>query len=241
MEFHDQGIIISLRKYGEYDALIDVMTAEHGRHAGLVKGGMGRRKRGILQPGNEVTLKWRGRIESQLGTYSVELRTARSAFFFDYPSKLGVLNSVCAILLICLADREKHQKLYGGLQVLLDTLGFSDPEPEAWGPLLVRWEIGLLSELGFGLDLSCCAATGVVDDLVYVSPKSGRAVCRTAGLPYHDKLLALPAFLLGGGAVTVDDVRSGLFLSEFFLERYVLFPHDKKIPQARRLLMDFVA
>lgn len=240
MEFQDQGIIISLRKYGEFDAVIDVLTAEHGRHAGLVKGGMGRRQRGTLQPGNEVTLNWRGRLESQLGTYKVELHNARSASFLDYPSKLGVLNSVCAILSISLAEREQHRVLYDGLRVLLDTLEYMDELPQHWGALLVQWEIGLLSELGFGLDLTCCAATGVTEDLIYVSPKSGRAVSREAGQPYHDKLLALPSFLLGRGEVSVNDVRDGLNLSEFFLERHVLYPHNKKIPQARRMLMDFL-
>ncbi|MCF8474510.1 MAG: DNA repair protein RecO [Emcibacter sp.] len=240
MEFQDQGIIISLRKYGEFDAVIDVMTAEHGRHAGLVKGGIGKRQRGTLQPGNEVILQWRGRLESQLGTYSVELHNARSASFLDYPSKLGVLNSVCAILSVCLAEKEQHPKLYLGLQLLLDALEHVDHQAENWGALLVRWEIGLLSELGFGLDLSCCAATGVTDDLIYVSPKSGRAVSREAGLPYHEKLFALPPFLFKGGKVTEDNVREGLALSEFFLERYVLHPHNKKIPQARRMLLDFL-
>jgi len=240
MEFQDQGIIISLRKYGEFDAVIDVMTSGHGRHAGLVKGGMGRRQRGILQPGNEVTLKWRGRLESQLGTYRAELRNARSAAFLDYPSKLGVLNSLCAVLSVSLAEREAHGPLYDGLVILLDSLEVAGSEPEVWGALLVRWEIGLLSELGFGLDLSCCAATGALDDLIYVSPKSGRAVCRDAGRPYHDKLLALPAFLLRRAAASVDDVRDGLHLSAFFLERYVLHPHNKRLPQARRMLMDFL-
>ncbi|VAV94707.1 DNA recombination and repair protein RecO [hydrothermal vent metagenome] len=240
MEFHDQGIIISLRKYGEYDAVIDVLTADHGRHAGLVKGGMGRRQRGTLQPGNEVTLKWRGRLESQLGSYSVELHNARAAAFLDYPSKLGVLNSVCAILTVSLAEREQHRALYDGLIILLDSLEHMDHRPENWGALLVHWEIGLLSELGFGLDLSCCAATGLTDDLTYVSPKSGRAVSREAGRPYHDKLLTLPPFLLGRTDVTAEHVREGLRLSEFFLERHVLFPHNKKIPQARRMLMDFM-
>lgn len=240
MEFQDQGIIISLRKYGEYDAVIDVLTAEHGRHAGLVKGGMGRRQRGTLQPGNEVILTWRGRLETQLGSYNVELRNARSASFLDYPSKLGVLNSVCAILSTCLAEREEHRALYDGLQVLLDMLEVVDHKAENWGALLVRWEIGLLSELGFGLDLSCCAATGVTDDLIYVSPKTGRAVSAAAGRPYHNKLLPLPAFLLGAGPTSEQQVRDGLQLSEFFLERYVLYPHNKRIPQARRMLMDFL-
>ncbi len=240
MEFQDQGIIISLRKYGEFDAVIDVLTAAHGRHAGLVKGGMGRRLRGALQPGNELLVTWRGRLESQLGTYSVELRNARSASFLDYPEKLGVLNGVCALLSVTLAEREEHRALFDGLQILLDSLERVDRQPESWGALLVRWEIGLLSELGFGLDLSCCAATGVTEDLVYVSPKSGRAVSRDAGRPYHDRMLALPAFLRGGGRASQDDIRDGLHLSEFFLERYVLHPHNRKIPQARRMLMDFL-
>ena len=241
MEFQDQGIIISLRKYGEYDAVIDVMTAEHGRHAGLVKGGMGRRKRGSLQPGNEVMLNWRGRLESQLGVYNAELRNARSAAFLDYPEKLGVLNSICAILSLCLAEREQHRPLYDGLQILLDMLEHVGPAPEEWGALLVQWEVGLLSELGFGLDLSCCAATGIMDDLIYVSPKSGRAVSGDAGKPYHSKMLALPQFLIKDAEITEQDIRDGLALSEFFLERYVLHPHNKKIPQARRMLMDFMS
>jgi len=240
MEFRDQGIIISLRKYGEFDAVIDVLTAGHGRHAGLVRGGMGRRQRGTLQPGNEVTLSWRGRLESQLGTYNVELRNARSASFLDYPAKLGVLNSVCAVLMVSLAEREQHPALYDGLLMLLNHLEHMDHQVEGWGALLVRWEIGLLAELGYGLDLDSCAATGVTDDLIYVSPKSGRAVSREAGRPYHDRLLPLPAFLSGGGNISRDDVRDGLTLSEFFLERHVLFPHNRKIPQARRMLLDFI-
>ncbi|WP_339861050.1 DNA repair protein RecO [Paremcibacter congregatus] len=240
MEFHDQGIIISLRKYGEYDAVIDLMTAEHGRHAGLVKGGMGRRQRGTLQPGNEVMVSWRGRLENQLGTYAVELRNARSASFLNYPSKLGVLNSACAILSVTLMEREAHPALYKALQILLDTLERVDDRPENWGALLVQWEIGLLAELGFGLDFSCCAATGVTEDLVYISPKSGRAVSREAGAPYHDKMLNLPKFLCGGGEINESDIRDGLHLSEFFLERYVLQPNNKKIPQARRMLLDYL-
>jgi len=242
MEFQDQGIVISLRKYGEFDAVIDVLTADHGRHAGLVKGGMGRRQRGMLQPGNEVKLSWRGRLESQLGTYSVELHNARSASFLDYSEKLSVLNSVCAILCVTLPEREAHKPLFEGLQALLDALERTDRRIEYWGALLVRWEIGLLSELGFGLDLSCCAATGVTDDLIYVSPKSGRAVSKGAGLPYHDKMLSLPAFLVGeADEITADEIRAGLHLSEFFMERHVLAPHNKKIPQARRMLMDFLS
>lgn len=239
MEFHDQGIIISLRKHGEYDAIIDVMTREHGRHAGMVKGGMGRRQRGDLQPGNEVDLDWRGRLVTHLGTYRVELRNARAASYLNFSERLSSLNSVCALLSVTLPEREPYKALYDGLKAFLDALEISDHEVTNWGALLVKWELGLLSELGFGLDLSCCAATGVTDDLCYVSPKSGRAVSREAGQPYHDKMLALPAFLVGGGDVTLQDIRDGLSLSEFFLDRYVLQPHNRKIPRSRLMLRDY--
>ncbi|WP_321392086.1 DNA repair protein RecO [Emcibacter sp.] len=241
MDWRDEGIILSLRKHGEFDAIIEVLTRAHGRHGGLVKGGMGRRQRGNLQPGNEVDLHWRGRLESHLGTYQVELKQSRSAVFLHHAGKLAVLNAVTALLSACLPEREEHAPLLDGLIALLDVVEEGDGKVTDWGPLLVRWELGLLGELGFGLDLSCCAATGVTEDLVYVSPKSGRAVSRAAGRPYSDKMLPLPAFLLGNGQeVTAEEVRDGLHLTEFFLERHMLTPHSRKIPQARQMLMDHI-
>ncbi|WP_417317624.1 DNA repair protein RecO [Emcibacter sp.] len=241
MDWRDEGIILSLRKHGEFDAIIEVLTRGHGRHGGLVKGGMGRRQRGNLQPGNEVDLHWRGRLESHLGTYQVELIRSRSAAFLHLPQKLAVLNAVTAVLCACLPEREDHAPLLDGLIALLDVLEESSADVTEWGPLLVRWELGLLGELGFGLNLSHCAATGVTEDLIYVSPRSGRAVSGVAGRPYSDKMLPLPQFLLGnGGEVTADDVRDGLHLTEFFLERHTLTPHSRKIPQARLMLMDHI-
>ncbi|MFC7050350.1 DNA repair protein RecO [Emcibacter nanhaiensis] len=241
MDWRDEGIILSLRKHGEFDAIIEVLTRGHGRHGGLVKGGMGRRQRGSLQPGNEVEVHWRGRLESHLGTYQAELLQSRSAALLHQPQKLAVLNAVTALLSTCLPEREEHEPLLDGLIALLDVLEEGSGEVTDWGPLLVRWELGLLGELGFGLDLSQCAATGDTEDLVYVSPKSGRAVSRAAGRPYHDKMLALPPFLRGNGReVTAEDVRDGLHLTEFFLERHMLSPHNRKIPQARHMLMDYI-
>jgi len=241
MDWRDEGVILSLRKHGEFDAIIEVLTRDHGRHGGLVKGGVGRRLRGSLQPGNEVDLHWRGRLESHLGTYQVELKNARAVSFLHSPAKLAVMNSVCALLSTCLPEREEHRPLLDGLTALLDVLARADDDLASWGPLLIRWEIGLLAELGFGLDLSCCAATGVTEDLIYVSPKSGRAVSRDAGQPYHDKMLHLPAFLIGQSEdISKQDIQDGLSLTEFFLERHMLMPHQKKIPQARRMLLDFV-
>ena len=241
MEWHDVGVILSTKKYGEYDAILDVLTREHGRHSGIVKGGLGRRQRGNIQVGNEVNVTWRGRLETHLGTYAVELRNARSVAFLYNPAKLAALSSSCSILSVAIAENEAHEVLLDGLLAFLDTMEVAEDEIIEWGPLLIKWELGLLTELGFGLDFEACAATGVTHDLVYVSPKSGRAVSRDAGTPYKDKMLKLPQFLLkGGNGATMEDVINGLNLTAFFMERHMLAPFGKKLPQARTMLMDHI-
>ncbi len=241
MEWRDEGIILSSRKYGEYDAILDVLTRGHGRHSGIVKGGFGRRQRGNIQPGNEVAITWRGRLETHLGTYSVELKRARVVSFLYHPAKLAALNSCCSILSVAMPENEAHEILLDGFLTFLDTLEGAGEDIINWAPLLIRWELGLLGELGFALNLENCVATGVTEDLIYVSPKSGRAVSRTAGEPYHDKMLRLPLFLVGNGEnVNMDDVSDGLGLTEFFMERHMLNPSGKKLPQARRLFRDYI-
>ncbi|MCC3861016.1 DNA repair protein RecO [Pseudemcibacter aquimaris] len=241
MEWHDNGIILNLRKYGEFDAIIDVFTREHGRHSGIVKGGMGRRQRGNIQPGNEVDVTWRGRLETHLGTYSVELKNARAVSFLYSPGKLAALNSCSSLLTVAMAENEPHALLLDGFIAFMDALEAAKDDITNWGPLLTQWELGLLGELGFGLNLECCAATGITDDLIYVSPKSGRAVSRDAGKPYHDKMLPLPAFLLKKrDNIPAQDVLDGFHLTEFFMERHMLAPFGKKIPQARRMLLDHI-
>ncbi|MCP5380985.1 MAG: DNA repair protein RecO [Kordiimonadaceae bacterium] len=241
MEWRDRGIILNSRKYGEYDAIIDVLTRDRGRHAGIVKGGFGRRQRGSIQPGNEVTVTWRGRLETHLGTYSVELYKARAANFLYSPAKLAALNSCCSLLCVTIAENEAHETLLDGLLAFLDALEVAQNDLAEWAPLLIRWEIGLLTELGFGLNLESCAASGRTDELIYVSPKSGHAVSREAGAPYHDKMLMLPPFLKGKSEnITVTDLNHGLALTEFFMERHMLGPYSKKIPQARRMLRDYI-
>ncbi len=241
MEWHDQGVVLSARKYGEYDAILEVLTRDHGRHAGIVKGGFGRKKRGDIQPGNEVVVKWRGRLETHLGTYTLEVRNARSVAFLYSPAKLAALNSCCSLLCVAMAENEVHEKLYNGLLAFLDVLEASDEDTGIWAPLLIRWELGLLTELGFGLHLDECAATGSSDELYYVSPKSGRAVSREAGEPYKDKLLILPAFLDGNGELLAkSDIANGLKLTEFFMERHMLAPFGKTLPQARRMIKDHI-
>ncbi len=241
MEWRDEGVILSTRKYGEYDAILEVLTRDHGRHAGIVKGGFGRKKRGDIQPGNEVVVKWRGRLETHLGTYTLEVRNARSVSFLYDAAKLAALNSCCSLLCVAMAENEEHKSLYNGLLAFLDVLETASDETDTWAPLLIRWELGLLTELGFGLHLDECAATGSDEELFYVSPKSGRAVSRDAGEPYKDKLLILPAFLDGNGELlTKDDIENGLKLTEFFMERHMLAPFDKTLPQARRMLKDHI-
>ena len=241
MEWRDEGIILTSRKYGEYDAILDVFTREHGRRSGIVKGGLGRRQRGNIQPGNEVTVTWRGRLETHLGTYSVELNKARSVAFLYSAPRLAALGSCCSLLSVATAENQPHEQLLDGFLAFLDTLEVANEETTSWAPLLVKWEIGLLTELGFGLNFEECAATGAIDNLVYVSPKSGRAVSRDAGEPYKDKMLNLPTFLLGSGDnVTVSDVHNGLILTEYFIDRHVLAPFNKKIPQGRRMMMDYI-
>lgn len=242
MEWRDQGIILSLRKYGEFDAILEVFTRDHGRHAGIVKGGLGRRQRGNIQPGNEVDVTWRGRLETHLGTYSVELKNARAVSYLYHPGKLAALNSCSSLLCLAIAENEKHETLLDGFLALLNAMEATNDEKTNWAPLLIKWELGLLSELGFGLNLDCCAATGTTEDLIYVSPKSGRAVSQEAGKPYSDKMLALPGFLIGeSNQLDNKDILDGLLLTEFFIERHMLNPYGKKIPQARRMLLDHIS
>lgn len=240
MEWRDQGILLSLKRLGEYDVIIDILTLEHGRYSGLVKGGVSRKYRGILQPGNELELHWRARLESHLGTFSLEPKRMRSSLLLGEPDRLGGLSAACALASVACPEREGHGPVYLGLQALLDALEAVD---EHWGAVLVRWELGLLEALGFGLDLSACAATGVNENLTYVSPKSGCAVSAEAGAPYKDKLLPLPGFLRGrnGDAHGPADVLAGLELTGFFLERHVLAPQGFKLPAARSRLVASLA
>lgn len=240
MHWSESGIVLSARKHGESSAIVNLLTPSHGRHVGLVRGGTGKRLRGVLQPGNEVTAAWRARLSEHLGNYTLELDVARAAHLLDDRAPLAALSSACAMAEALLPEREPHPAVYAGFRVLLDALGADS----TWPAVYVYWELGLLAELGFGLDLKRCAATGAREDLVYVSPRSGRAVSRGAGAQYADRLLALPTFLLenGGrsGAVgpSGDDIMDGLALTGHFLELHVLSPHGGRMPAARGRLLD---
>jgi DNA repair protein RecO (recombination protein O) len=206
------------------------MTLAHGRHLGLVRGGRSRRLQPVLQPGNSVLATWRARLDEHLGNYTLEAMTLRAARLMEGAAGLYGLQMVAGLLRL-LPERDPHQELYRGMVALLDFLD----EPQAAGVLLVRLEARMLEELGFGLDLARCAATGTTGELVYVSPRTGRAVSRAAGEPYDDRLLALPRFMIGSESElpAAEDIRAGFRLTGYFLARHVYEPRGLAPPDAR--------
>jgi DNA repair protein RecO (recombination protein O) len=236
MEWSDHGIVLSSRSYGETGIIADVLTQAHGRHLGLVRGS---KVRAALQPGNSLSLIWRARLPEQLGSYGVVLARARAGALMEHRESLTGLNAFCAVAGAALPEHQVHAALHDVAEILLDAMVEGDFAH--WGPLYVRWEAGLLDALGFGLDLSQCAATGSIQDLIYVSPRTGRAVSQSAGADYASRLLSLPQFLLGSPqAPDLAQTRAGLKLTGHFLLDRVLAPHGREMPQAR-LRLDALA
>jgi DNA repair protein RecO (recombination protein O) len=239
MEWTDDALVLAVRRHGESAVIVEALTSAHGRHLGLVHGGASGKRRAMLQPGNTVRLAWRGRLSEHLGTYAAELVQARAHDQFDRREALAGINALAAVANAVPPEREPHPAAYEAADALIGAMAaheFAD-----WGPLFVRWELGLLEELGFGLDVSRCAVTGVLDDLIYVSPRTGRAVSREAAAEYAERMLKLPAFLLGrrAGEATAADLANGFALTAHFLEQSVLAPHHKRLPEARVRLADF--
>ena len=241
MDWTDDAIILGTRKYGEADALVDVISHREGRYCGFVRGGMGRRQRGVLQVGNGVKASWRARVEANLGSMTLELKVARAAQLFDHPARLAALSSTAALLLAALPEREPHPQVYEAFAELLHLLLDDQITDQEWAMAMVRFEAGLLGELGFGLDLSACAATGEVAGLIYVSPRSGRAVGAEAGQPYKERLLPLPAFMIGQAEADREDIRAGFAITGYFLERHLLAPLGRPLPDARARMLDYFA
>jgi len=237
MDWSDEGIFLTARPLGEANAIVELFTAAHGRHLGLVRGGRSRRMRPLLQPGNLLRVTWRARLSEHLGGFNVELIEAHAGRVLDDATALAAIGSLTGLSRL-LPERDPHPELYTAtLQILR---AFDDAS--VWPALLVRGELQLLVELGFGLDLSECAATGTDADLAYVSPRSGRAVSRDAGKPYCNKLLKLPAFLLDETTEAREgDILAGLALTGHFLERDVLAPQGLSMPQARERLIGLLA
>jgi len=235
MEWRDQGILLASRRYGESSAIIDVFTPTMGRFAGVVRGGASRKLAPILQPGAQLDVAWRARLEDHLGTFKVELIRSRAAVSLSDRMALAGLNAVTALLLFCLPEREVHGPLYQRTEALLDLLG----QNEIWPLAYLKWELALLEDAGFGLDFSQCAATGGNDNLAYVSPRTGRAVSLSGAGEWASRLLPLPPCLLGIGTAPDDEIVQGFETTGYFLrERLAVELGNKPLPAARQRFVD---
>jgi len=238
MEFEDDAFVLSARPHGETGAIVEAITRAHGKYAAHVAGAASRRMKPFLQAGAKVTLRYRARTTDQLGSAALEPAGAGPAELFDDRLALAGLAAATAVAAGALPEREPHPGAYYGLEALIAALASAD----VWPAVYVRFEAGLLADLGFGLDLSKCAVTGSPDDLVYVSPRTGRAVSAAAGADYADRLLALPPFMLSAqGGLAPGDVGAGLALTAHFLERFVFSPLNRPLPPARNWLVDRLA
>jgi len=229
MQWTDEGIVLGVKRHGETSGILELLTRAHGRHLGLVRGGFSSRLKPVLQLGNSVSATWRARLDEHLGTYTVEPVALRASNFFGAPHAVYGVSHLAALMRL-LPERDPHEGLHDALIEILDRLD----DAGAAAPMVVRFELQLLAELGFGLDLAQCAATGTSEELDYVSPKSGRAVSRAAGTPYADKMLRLPAFLREPQTVAAGrDLADGFALTGFFLTRHVLEPRGLTLADER--------
>jgi DNA repair protein RecO (recombination protein O) len=233
MFWQDEGVVLSARRFGESALVASALTRAHGRFAGLVRGGAGKRGRPLWQPGNRLLLTWRARLSDQLGAFSGEPVDLLAARLLDDAHRLTGLLSALALIEAGLAERDPHPRLYDALGSLLEGMGSGEP----WIERYVGFELALLAELGFGLDLSACAVTGAREDLVYVSPTSGRAVSAAGAGRFAPRLLPLPPFLLGRAAADPDQVVAALRLTGSFLRRHLFDATERRMPQARERLL----
>lgn len=235
MDFEEEAFVLSARAHGDTGAVVDLLTEGHGRRAAYVAGGASRKMRSFLQPGARVVADYRARTSDHLGGARLEPVGEGPSALFDDALALTGLAAAAAVAQGALPEREPHPGVFLAFEALMAAFAL----PSVWPAIFVRFEAGLLEDLGFGLDLSKCAATGVVDDLIYVSPRTGRAVSREAGAPYAGKMLTLPPFMLGAQAGLVEgDVRAGFDLTGHFLEQFVFHPLDKPLPPARVWMLD---
>lgn len=236
MDWQDEGCVIVVRAHGESAAIIEVFTAAHGRHAGVVRGGASRRMAAVLQPGSQVALRWQARLSDHMGVFVVEPLQFRSALMGDRLALAG-LNAICAMLHVALPERDPHPTLY---RATMELLGALERGPD-WPAHYLRWEMVLLEELGFGLDLGRCAVTGSRDGLAYVSPRTGRAVSMVGAGDWAARLLPLPAVLLGQGPASAQDLGQGFAVTGHFLAKG-LEPvlQGRGLPAARMRLIDML-
>ena len=237
MEWEAPAVILDLRPYGEGDALASVLTESAGRYRGLARGATARGRAATWQPGNLVQARWVARLAEQLGSLTGELVHPAAALAMDDPLALAVLRAACAVAEGALPERAPHPSIFGGLVRLI--AGLADPETAL--PDLVRWEVMLLAELGYGLDLARCAVTGATAGLAHVSPRTGRAVSAEAAGIWRERLLTLPGFLVGANRAEPADWRDGLLLTGHFLARDAFGQQNRPLPAARVALLDRVS
>lgn len=232
MDWTDHGTVLACRPHGETSAIVEVFTLGHGRHAGVVRGGASRRMKPHLQPGTDLVVVWRARLEDHIGSFTVEPVRSRAAVYTDRLALAG-LNSVTALLAHALPEREPYPRLHAQSRGILDALGRT-----GWEAAYLLWELTLLDEMGFGLDLSRCAVTGRTEGLGHVSPRTGRAVSREGAGDWADRLLPLPPALLGAPAVAPGEIAAGLRTTGYFLERHLAHAlGDRPLPAARARLV----
>ena len=238
MEFHEEAFVLSARAHGDTGVVADLLTETHGRQSAYVAGGASRRMKPFLQAGARVIADYRARTSDHLGSARLEPVGEGPSALFDDGLALTGLAAAAAVAQGALPEREPHPGAFLAFEALMAAFQI----PSVWPAIFVRFEAGLLEDLGFGLDLSRCAVTGSMDDLLWVSPRTGRAVSREAGAPYADKLLRLPPFMLGAQAgLSEGDVRAGLDLTGHFLEQFVFHPQNRPIPSARVWMVDKLA
>jgi DNA repair protein RecO (recombination protein O) len=239
MQWNDTAFVLGTRRHGESALIVELLTRERGRHAGLVRGGQSPRRRALLQPGNEIAASWRGRLAEHLGTLDCELLQAHAARLLDDPDRLTALNSAVALLLMALPEREPHTDCHASFAALLKALESATASTIDWARAYVVWECKLLAAVGFGLDLARCAVSGTNQDLAYVSPRTGRAVSHETGAQYKDRLLTLPRFLWRPDAPAGPaDIVAGLTLTRHFLHCHLLEPQGVRLPESRERLFD---
>ena len=238
MEFEDDAFVLNARAHGESGAIVELLTATRGKWAAHVAGGASRRMKPFLQAGGRVRVRYRARVADQLGAAGLEPEGEGPSALFDDALALAGLASAAAVVGGALPEREPHAGVFFAFEALIDALAQS----AVWPAVMVRFEAGLLEDMGFGLDLSRCTVTGAVDDLIWVSPRTGRAVSAAAGEPYRDRLLALPPFLLSAqGRLAPGDIAAGLALTGRFLQDFVFGPLNRPLPPARLWLIDRLA
>jgi DNA repair protein RecO (recombination protein O) len=235
MDFHEEAFVLSARAHGDTGVVVDLLTETQGRRGAYVAGGASRKMKPFLQAGSRVIADYRARTSDHLGSARLEAVGEGVSALFDDPLALTGLAAAAAVAQGGLPEREPHPGAFLAFEALMSAFQI----PDVWPAIFVRFEAGLLEDLGFGLDLSRCAATGTMDDLIYVSPRTGRAVSREAGAPYADKMLKLPPFMLGAQAgLGQGDVGAGLDLTGHFLEQFVFHPQNRPIPEARVWMVD---